>query len=115
MLSAESKKKLQTSMNGSTIMAVGTKVSTEDLIGKELTIEDFDRIDTTNERTKEPEHFYAVKVKELPNNYFLSGSALTGLIDGAENSGEDIRGERIKHLEKVRTKGGNTFTPVMLL
>lgn len=115
MLSEATKKTLKTAANGSEIMASGTKVSTEDLIGKDLTIEDYDRIDTVNERTKEPEHFYAVRAAELPDNYFLSGSALTSLIDGAENSGEDIRGEKIRHQEKVRTKSGNTFTPVMLL
>lgn len=115
MLSADKKTAMKKEINGSAIMSEKAKISVDDLINVELTISDYDRIDTTNDKTGEPSHFYAVAVKEYPDSFFLSGSALTKIIDSAETDDEDIRGEKIKHLAKVRTKSGQTFTPVNLL
>lgn len=115
MLSKEKKSAIQRMTSGSPLMAENVKISIDDLINKEIEITDYDRIDTTNERTGEPEHFFVIVSKDLPGSYFMGGSAITKLIDAAEADGEDIRGEIIKIMPKVRTKSGQTYTPVVLV
>lgn len=109
MLSAAKKQKMLADQGGSKLMRNNVKVLAKDLINMELTIEDYDRIDS------EDDHYYVVTVAEVPGSYFFSGSALNKLIDSAEADGEDIRGEKIMMLPEVRTKTGKSFTPVNLL
>lgn len=115
MLSANAKAAIQKETNGSKIMSDNVKISIDDIVNKEITITDYERIDTTNERTNEPEHFFVISSVDLPGSYFSAGSALCKIIDAAEAQGEDIRGEKIMLLSKIRTKSGQTFTPVKLL
>ena len=109
MLSPEKKNKMLAEQGGSKLMLNNVKVLAKDLINMELTIEDFERIDSDDD------HYYVVTVAEVPGSYFFSGSALNKLIDSAEADGEDIRGEKIMILPEVRTKTGKSFTPVKLL
>lgn len=109
MLSKEKKQKMLEEQGGSKIMASNVKVLAKDLINMELTIEDYDRIESDDD------HYYAVTAVEIPGSYFFSGSALNKLIDSAEADNEDIRGEKIMILPEVRTKSGKSFTPVNLL
>lgn len=109
MLSQEKKQKMRAEQGGSKIMRNNVKVKAKELINMELTIEDYDRIDS------EDDHYYAMTVAEVPGSYFFSGSALNKLIDSAEADGEDIRGEKIMMLPEVRTKAGKSFIPVNLL
>lgn len=115
MLSANAKATIQKEANGSKIMSDNVKVSIDDIVNKEITITDYERIDTTNEKTGEPEHFFVIASADLPGSYFSAGSGLCRIIDAAEAQGEDIRGERIMMLSKIRTKTGQTYTPVKLL
>ena len=115
MLSASAKEAIMKEATGSKIMSDNVKTSIDDIINKEITITDYERIDTTNKRTNEPEHFFVISSVDLPGSYFSAGSALCKIIDSAEAKGEDIRGEKIMLLSKVVTKSGQTFTPVKLL
>jgi hypothetical protein len=118
MLSREKKEAMQKAQAGSKIMADNVKVSTDDLVGKVLTISDYDKIgaDGVDETTgEETHHYFAVTFEELPGNYVLSGSALTKLIDSAEEDNEDIRGEKIRVDKKTKIKNGRYYTPVVLL
>lgn len=129
MLSKEKRAKLQAAQGGSKIMSSRVKVQSSELIGMELTIEDYDRIGSDadevpedgeketeeGEKAKAKHHYYAVAFVEIPDNYVFSGSALTKLIDGAEADGEDIRGERVRYDKPIRLDGGRSFTPVILL
>lgn len=112
MLSKEKKAALQKAQGGSAIMAQNVKVAVEDIIDRDLTIEDYDKIGTD---TEEKHHYFAVTFVELPGNFVLSGSALTKLIDGAEADGEDIRGEKVRFGAKQRLDNGRTFVPCTLL
>lgn len=109
MLSKEKKQKMMDEQGGSKLMTSNVKVLAKDLINMELTIEDYDRIDSDDD------HYYVVTAVEIPGSYFFSGSALNKLIDSAEEDNEDIRGEKIMILPEVRTKSGKNFTPVKLL
>lgn len=109
MLSKEKKQKMLDEQGGSKLMTSNVKVMAKDLINMELTIEDYDRIDSDDD------HYYVVTAAEIPGSYFFSGSALNKLIDSAEADNEDIRGEKIMILPEVRTKTGKSFTPVKLL
>ena len=114
MLSADKKKEYQEQQGGSKIMDQGVKIQSEDLTDKELTIQDFDKIGSDNEE-EGTHHYFAVSFEELPGNYLLSGSALTKLIDWAEDQGEDIRGEKVRFGAKQKLKNGRTYVPVVLL
>lgn len=112
MLSKEKKQALQAAQGRSQIMTQNVKVAVEDIIDRDLTIADYDRI---GEDTEEKHHYFAVTFEELPGNFVLSGTALTDLIDGAEADGEDIRGEKVRFGAKQKLKSGRTFVPCILL
>lgn len=108
MLSAESRNAIIKEQGGSEIMNTRIKVDIDSLANLELTIAAYDKLGS------EPDHYYAVTFEEQPESFILSGSALTKLIDSAPD-GEDLIGERIKVLPKIKTKNGRTFTPVNLI
>lgn len=103
-------KKLKERFNGSEIMANLEKKQQEDFVGENLTIKDYDVINGSDS------HFYAVVFKEHDDNYVLSGSALTELIDMCES--EDYMaavGIRIRIGKKVKTKNKTDYTPITVL
>ena len=103
-------KKLKERFNGSEIMSNLEKRQQEDFVGENLTIKDYDVINGTDT------HFYAVVFKEHEDNYVLSGSALTELIDMCES--EDYMsavGVRIRIGKKVKTKNKTDYTPITVL
>lgn len=108
MLSAESRNSIIKAQGGSEIMNTRVKVEIDSLANLELTISGYDKIGS------EPDHYYAVTFEEQPETFVLSGSALTKLIDSAPD-GEDLIGNKIKILPKIKTKTGRQFTPVNLI
>lgn len=115
-LSMEKKQAILDGQAGSKLMVDAVKIPFEELQGRELTVEDYDRLGT-DKPDENKHHFYAVTFAELPGSYTLSGSALTKLIDTCENpeTGEDIRGEKIRIDKRIKLEGGRTFTPVVLI
>lgn len=103
-------KKLKERFNGSEIMSNLEKKQQEDFVGENLTIEDYDEINGTDT------HFYAVVFEEHPENYVLSGSALTELIDMCESAETNgAVGVRIRIGKKVKTKNKTDYTPITVL
>lgn len=80
----------------------GEKVQVADLIGQELTIGKYVKV----------QGYYAVYPKEYDGKYFFTGSALTELIN---EFGDNVNGLRIKMKDPVRTNSGRTYTPVEVL
>lgn len=59
-----------------------TKLSTEDIVGKTLTIDQFDIVDAETGDPDNPRMRYGVFVfKELPDNFYNGGLILTKMID----------------------------------
>lgn len=103
-------KKLKERFNGSEIMTNLEKKKQEDFVGEELTIYDYDVINGSDS------HFYAVMFKEHEDNYVLSGSALTELIDMCESAEPNgAVGIRIRIGKKVKTKNKTDYTPITVL
>ena len=108
MLSAKSRNSIIKQQGGSEIMNTRVKVEIDSLANLELTISGYDKIGSDDG------HYYAVTFEEQPETFVLSGTALTKLIDSAPE-GEDLIGNKIKILPKIKTKTGRTFTPVNLI
>ena len=103
-------KKLKERFNGSEIMSNLEKKQQEDFVGENLTIEDYDEINGSDT------HFYAVVFAEHNENYVLSGSALTELIDMCESAEPNgAVGVRIRIGKKVKTKNKTDYTPITVL
>lgn len=117
MLSKDARSKIQEAQGGSKLIGDRVKVSSDELIGKTLTIADYESLgrDYTDEKGKEHHHYYVVLFEELEGNFTLSGSALTSILDMAESMGEDARGEKVLFEKTIRTKEGNNYNPVKLL
>ena len=103
-------KKLKERFNGSEIMSNLEKKQQEDFVGENLTIEDYDEINGSDT------HFYAVVFAEHHENYVLSGSALTELIDLCESAEtKGAVGVQIRIGKKVKTKNKTDYTPITVL
>ena len=109
----------------STLMENRTKIDTIDVIGKELTLVNFDLITPSNGKP------YAVCVfKEYPDRFLFAGSVLTSLLfeianeygmDNIEAELDAVNGLRMK-LETVKSKTKNpengmynSYTNVVIL
>lgn len=89
-------KKAKALLNGCPLMEGKEKADWDELTGETIHIEDYFPI----------ENYYCVNLKEYPKNYFLTGKALTDLIDELE---EYVLILNIEVGEKVKTKNNNTY------
>lgn len=82
-MSKSFKQKAIDSMTLSELEHGRTKLQTEDIVGKTLTIDKFDIVDVENPTDDEPNKrmYYCVLVfKELPDNFYNGGLILTKMI-----------------------------------
>lgn len=104
----------------SQLAAGRTKINTQDLIGKELTIVAFDFASITDEG--EEKAFPVILFKELPANYYCGGfmlqklcSAWAAEYDGdIESASNDLgqSGGVVVRFKATRTKTGNNLTTI---
>lgn len=92
----EAIKKAKVLLNGCPLMEDREKADWDGLTGETIHIEDYFPI----------EDYYCVNIKEYPKNYFLTGKALTNLIN---ELGEFVFILNIEVGEKVKTKNNNTY------
>lgn len=67
---------------GSKLMQGRKKVSTDDVLGVELTMRDFEMLTTTEGNT-----FPVIIFDELPDNYYCGGKVLSDICSGIDNGG----------------------------
>lgn len=76
------KQKAVDSMTLSELEHGRTKLDTESIVGKELTIDKFDIVDVENPDSESGRMRYCVLVfKELPDNFYNGGLILTKMVD----------------------------------
>ena len=92
----EAIKKAKALLNGCPLMEGREKADWDGLTGETIHIEDYFPI----------ENYYCVNLKEYPKNYFLTGKALSNLIN---ELGEFVLILNIEVGEKVKTKTNNTY------
>lgn len=131
-MSFDFKKAAQKEVTLSPIMAGRDKLETEDVVGKELTIDSFDfapKFNDNGERvidseTGEPDEFGVVVFKEMPDKYYCVGTVFTNVckvwaseFDTVEKASAELKksgGVRVK-FTKSKTKRGNNLTSVEIL
>lgn len=82
-----------------------TKFKIEDVEDVVVTIDDYRKVET------EKDHYYAVTLKEYPDNFLLSGSGLTKILDKPF----DMNGLQVKFEKQVKTNSGRTYRPVTVI
>lgn len=92
----EAIKKAKALLNGCPLMEGREKADWDGLTGEVIHIEESFKMDK----------YYCVTLKEYPENYFLTGKALTNLIN---EIGEFTSTLNIEVGEKVKTKNNNTY------
>ena len=92
----EAIKKAKALLNGCPLMEGREKADWDVLTGETIHIEDYFPI----------ENYYCVNLKEYPENYFLTGKALSNLIN---EIGEYVLILNIEVGKKVKTKNNNTY------
>lgn len=92
----EAIKKAKALLNGCPLMECREKADWDGLTGEIIHIEDYFPI----------ENYYCVNLKEYPENYFLTGKALSNLIN---EIGDYVLILNIEVGEKVKTKNNNTY------
>ncbi len=110
------------SLSASELMENREKVDTPDVVGKNLTIEDFDLVDYDGDGKHV--HYAVVVFAEMPDKYYQGGYVLTRMIDDIvedfDNLLEEAReqyavagNDRICiRLTESKTKGGKNLTKV---
>ena len=92
----EAIKKAKALLNGCPLMDGREKADWDVLTGEVVHIEEYFQIDD----------YYCITIKEYPENYFLTGKALTNLIN---EIGEYVLILNIEVGEKIKTKNNNTY------
>ena len=92
----EAIKKAKALLNGCPLMDGREKADWDVLTGEVVHIEEYFPIDD----------YYCITIKEYPENYFLTGQALTNLIN---EIGEYAMLLNIEVGEKIKTKNNNTY------
>lgn len=92
----EAIKRAKELLNGCPLMDNRKKGDWDSISGKVIHIEEFFKMD----------NYYCITVKEYPENYFLTGQALTNLINELK---ELVLILNIEVGEKVKTKNNNTY------
>lgn len=103
--------------NGCPLMDGRDKIDAGDHENEVLTITDAFKMTGDNGA------YYCVTVEEIPNGFFLSGGALTAIIEQAEivaeahgvALSETVDGIKFKFGEKVKTKNNRDFRPVTVV
>ena len=104
-------------------LCVGTKLSTENLAGKNIIVTDADLVTYTEQDARTGEEkaveFVVLTVcdeKKKPLGYYQGGKALTEIFADVladEDYAKEMRSDGVKiRLTPKRTKGGNNFTAV---
>ena len=104
-------------------LCVGTKMTTEQLTGKNIIVTDADLVSYTEQDTKTGEEkvveFVVLTVcdnEKKPLGYYHGGKALTEIFADVladEDYAKEMRNDGVKiRLVPKRTKGGNNFTAV---
>ena len=68
-------------------------------------------------------NYFAIWVEEVPELFYLTGSALTSILEDAQSFADDagvsidqiIEGTRFKILQARKTKNGNKFRPIEIV
>ena len=115
------------SLSASVLMENREKVDTSDVVGKNLTIEDFDIVEYVDGEGKNV-HYAVVIFAEMPDKYYQGGYVLTRMIDDiVEDFDEGLEfardayadttdAEKIQiRLEESKTKGGKNLTKVEVI
>ncbi len=95
--------KMQEDFNGCPLFIDREKGDLDNLIGQKVVIESF------YELTGENGKYYAVAFVGDEDNFYLSGGALTTLI---EKYGDDAKEVEILIMEKIKTKSRRDFRPI---
>lgn len=81
------------------------KTEVDNIVGVPVTIEEYKEVNSGED------HYYAVAFKEYPENFILSGTALTKLLD----KDYDMHNLVIQFSEKVRTSKGQSYRPLTVI
>lgn len=103
--------------NGCPLMDGRDKIDAGDHVNEVFTIADAFKLTGDNGA------YYCVVVDEIPNGFFLSGGALTSIIEQAEivadahgvSLSETVEGIQFKFGDKVKTKNNRDFRPVTVV
>lgn len=98
------------------------KIETDKILGKELTIRDFEYVEYTDKNTGEVISYYVVIFEEYPDNFYRAGLQLSEICydiehdEDAEKMIDEIHEYGlVVVLEKVKTKDNNNFTKVTVM
>ena len=95
--------RMQERFNGCPLFIDREKGDLDELIGKKVVIESYYKL------TGENGDYYAVSFKGYEEKFYLSGGALTDLIN---EFGDDAKEVEILIMEKVKTKNRREFRPI---
>lgn len=94
---------MQERFNGCPLFIDREKGDLDDLIGKRVVIESYYKLNGENG------DYYAIAFKGYDDKFFLSGGALTDLIN---EFGSDAKEVEILIMEKVKTKNRREYRPI---
>lgn len=89
--------------NGCPLFEGREKGSLDDITGLEVTVEELFPLND----------YHCITFEELPDQFFLTGGALKELCN--EFSPEQVRGTRLKVLDKVKTKANRDYRPIYII
>ena len=103
--------------NGCPLMDGRNKEDAEKHVDEVLTVSDEFKLTGDNGA------YYCVTVDEIPDGFFLSGGALTSIIEQAEivadahgvSLSETVEGIKFKFGKKIKTKNNRDFRPVTVV
>lgn len=95
--------KMQERFNGCPLFIDREKGDLDELVGKKVVIESYYKL------TGENGDYYALSFKGYEEKFYLSGGALTDLIN---EFGDDAKEVEILIMEKVKTKNRREFRPI---
>lgn len=107
MVNAKVLAEMKKRFNGCELMQNRNKGDFDAVVGEVLTVEDYQRL------TGEDGNYYAVVFEEDADNFYLSGGALTEML---ETWGEDngCVGVKVSFGEKVKTKAKRDYRPMTI-
>lgn len=95
--------RMQERFNGCPLFIDREKGDLDELVGKKVVIESYYKL------TGENGDYYALSFKGYEEKFYLSGGALTDLIN---EFGDDAKEVEILIMEKVKTKNRREFRPI---
>lgn len=97
---------MQEDFNGCPLFIDREKGDLDDLVGQELVVESY------YELTGEDGVYYAIAFEGFEETFFLSGGALTALIN---KYGDAVKEVKLLIQEKVKTKKNRDYRPIRVL